>query len=126
MTMRKLACAVCLGILTLASVQREVAEQTRVGPKPTPPSPTSPTSVSTESPRKATEQGAYKPAIEYQYLMELRFYENNGGLLVEGLEVVFAPPGLKNATFVISRSNGEVVSPVPLRLETPLASYTAF
>ena len=58
--------------------------------------------------------------------MELRFYENNGGFLVEGLEVVFPPPGLKQATFVISRPNGEVVTTVPLRLETPLASYTAF
>lgn len=58
--------------------------------------------------------------------MELRFYENKGGYLVEGLEVVFPPPSFKNATFVISRSNGQVVSKVPLRLETPLASYTAF
>jgi hypothetical protein len=58
--------------------------------------------------------------------MELRFYENQGGFLVEGLEVVFPPPGLRKATFVISRSNGDVVTEVPLRLETPLASYTAF
>jgi hypothetical protein len=58
--------------------------------------------------------------------MELRFYENQGGFLVEGLEVVFPPPGLRKATFVISRSNGDVVTTVPLRLETPLASYTAF
>jgi hypothetical protein len=64
--------------------------------------------------------------MEYQYLMELRFYENNGGFLVEGLEVVFPPPGLKKATFVISRASGEVVNTVPLRLETPLASYTMF
>ena len=77
--MRKLACAVCIGVLTLVFVQWEVAGQRRVGPKPTqpvPPSSTAPTSVSTESPRKASEQAAYKPAIEYQYLMELRFYEN--------------------------------------------------
>lgn len=124
--MRKLACSVCLGVLTLAFVQWAVAGQRKVGPKPAPPSPTAPTSVSTENPRKTTEQEAYKPAIEYQYLMELRFYENDGGFLVEGLEVVFPPPGLKKATFVISRPNGEVVSAVPLRLETPLASYTAF
>ena len=58
--------------------------------------------------------------------MELRFYENQGGFLVEGLEVVFPPPGLQKATFVISKPNGEVVNTVPLRLETPLASYTAF
>jgi hypothetical protein len=58
--------------------------------------------------------------------MELRFYENQGGFLVEGLEVVFPPAGSKKATFVISRPNGDVVNSVPLRLEAPLASYTAF
>ena len=58
--------------------------------------------------------------------MELRFYENQGGFLVEGLEVVFPPPGLQKATFVVSRANGGVVTTVPLRLETPLASYTVF
>jgi hypothetical protein len=58
--------------------------------------------------------------------MELRFYEDQGGFLVEGLEVVFPPPGLKQASFVISRASGEVVDTVPLRLEAPLASYTVF
>jgi hypothetical protein len=58
--------------------------------------------------------------------MELRFYENQGGFLVEDLEVVFPPPGLKKATFVISRPNGEVVTTVSLRLETPLANYSVF
>lgn len=101
-------------------------------PRPRPDQPTqSATPTPTESPRQTVEQTAsapqmYKPAIEYQYLMELRFYENQGGFLVEGLEVVFPPPGLKKATFVISRANGDVVTEVPLRLETPLASYTAF
>ena len=101
-------------------------------PRPKPDQPTqSSTPTATESPRQTVEQTAstpptYKPAIEYQYLMELRFYENQGGFLVESLEVVFPPPGLKKATFVISRANGDVVTEVPLRLETPLASYTAF
>ena len=66
------------------------------------------------------------PAIEYQSFMELRFYENQGGFLVEGLEVVFPPPGLQKASFVVSRASGEVVTTVPLRLEAPLASYTVF
>jgi hypothetical protein len=68
----------------------------------------------------------YQPAIEYHSLMELRFYENSGGFLVEGLEVVFPPPGQQKATFVVARPNGQVVASVPLRLETPLASFTAF
>lgn len=135
--MRKLACAVCLSVLTLAFTQSEVAGQRRVGiPRPRPNQPTQPSSptptpIPTEGPRQTVEQPAsgsqtYKPAIEYQYLMELRFYENQGGFLVEDLEVVFPPPGLRKATFVISRSNGDVVTEVPLRLETPLASYTMF
>ena len=33
----------------------------------------------------------YKPAIEYQSFTQLRFYENQGGFLVEDLEVVFPP-----------------------------------
>lgn len=99
--------------------------------QPAQPSSLAPTPIPAEGPRQTVEQPAsvsqtYKPAIEYQYLMELRFYENQGGFLVEGLEVVFPPPGLQKATFVISRANGEVVNTVPLRLETPLASYTAF
>lgn len=136
MTMRKLACAVCLGVLALAFAQSEVAGQRRVGPRPRQNQPTQPstptlTPIPSEGPRRTVEQTAsapqsYKPAIEYQSFMELRFYENQGGFLVEDLEVVFPPPGLQKATFVISRPNGEVVTTVPLRLETPLASYTAF
>lgn len=68
---------------------------------------------------------SYPPAIEYQSLMQLRFYEERGGFLVEDLEVVFPPAG-KKATFVIARANGSVVNTVPLRLETPLATFTAF
>jgi hypothetical protein len=92
------------------------------------PRPGQPTQSSSPAPAEqaGTQTQAYKAAIEFQYLMELRFYENQGGFLVEGLEVVFPPPGLRKATFVISRPNGDVVTSVPLRLETPLASFTAF
>jgi len=58
--------------------------------------------------------------------MELRFYENQGNFLVENLEVVFPPAGNKKASFVVTRANGDVVTTVPLRLETPLASYSMF
>lgn len=100
--MRKFACAVCFVLLTLALVQSDVAG--RAG------------AVSQQN----------QPAIEYQSFMQLRFYENNGGFLVEDLEVVFPPQGQGKATFVVARPNGQVVSTVPLRLETPLASFTAF
>jgi hypothetical protein len=68
----------------------------------------------------------YPPAIEYHSFMQLRFYENQGGFLVEDLEVVFPPAKSQKATFVVSKAGGGVVSSVPLRLEAPLASYTAF
>ncbi len=68
----------------------------------------------------------YKPAIEYQSFMQMRFYENQGGFLVEDLEVVFPPAGSRKATFVVARAGGGVVASVPLRLETPLATYTMF
>lgn len=57
--------------------------------------------------------------------MNLRFYEETGGFLVEGLEVVFPPADASPATFVITRPSGEVVSSVPLRLE-PLEKFPAF
>jgi hypothetical protein len=89
----------------------------------------SPTPAPAPAARESAGQGAtqgYKPAVEYQSLMQLRFYENQGNFLVEDLEVVFPPAGSRKATFVIARANGAAVASVPLRLETPLASYTAF
>jgi hypothetical protein len=58
-----------------------------------------------------------KPAVEYQSLMNLRFYEADGGFLVEHVQLVFPPPGVQKATFVISRPGGEVIASVPLRSE---------
>src|SRR5215218_3584121 len=137
--MRRLAHAVCLAVLTLAFIQSEAAGQPgrRVGiPRPRPGQPTQP-STATPAPaathaspsQAATQQASasqYKPAIELQSFMQLRFYENQGGFLVEGLEVVFPPAGSQKAAFVVSKSSGEVVTSVPLRLEAPLASYTVF
>lgn len=125
-----IVCVVLAASLTAFGQLRSRTPRPRPNQPAQPSSPT-PTPIPTEGPRQAVEQSAsgsqtYKPAIEYQYLMELRFYENQGGFLVENLEVVFPPAGLKKATFAISRPNGEVVTTVPLRLETPLASYTAF
>ena len=67
----------------------------------------------------------YRPAIEYESLMNMRFYEATGGFLVEGLEVVFPPAGNEPATFVITKPSGEVVASVPLRLEK-LENFPAF
>jgi hypothetical protein len=103
----------------------------RTQPSATQPATAQPDSTATTATAPAassSSQGAaqYKPAIEFQSFMQLRFYENQGNFLVEGLEVVFPPAGSKKATFVISRANGAAVASVPLRLESPLASYTMF
>jgi hypothetical protein len=66
-----------------------------------------------------------RPAIEYESLMTMRFYEANGGFLVEGLEVVFPTTGNEPATFVVTKPGGEVVASVPLRLER-LENFPAF
>jgi hypothetical protein len=57
----------------------------------------------------------YQPAVEYQSLMNLRFYEADGGFLVEHLQLVFPPQGLKKAAFVITKAGGGEVARVPLR-----------
>ena len=67
----------------------------------------------------------YRPAIEHESLMTMRFYEATGGFLVEGLEVVFPPTGDEPATFTITKASGEVVVNVPLRLER-LEHFPAF
>lgn len=67
----------------------------------------------------------YKPAIEHESLMSMRFYEATGGFLVEALEVVFPPTGNEPATFMITKPGGEIVASVPLRLER-LENFPAF
>ena len=68
-----------------------------------------------------------KPAIEFDSLMQLNFYENNGGFMVDNLQVVFPPAGLHKGSFVISKAGGAAVSTVPLRLDQPtLNNFTAF
>ena len=73
----------------------------------------------------AAQGGSNRAAIEYDSLMNMRFYEETGGFLVEGLEIVFPSAGASPATFVITKTNGEVVSSVPLRFE-PLEKFPAF
>lgn len=67
----------------------------------------------------------YRPAIEHESLLSMRFYEATGGFLVEGLEVVFPPAGNEPATFEITKPSGEVVASVPLRLER-IEGFPAF
>lgn len=57
----------------------------------------------------------YGPAVEYQSLMNLRFYEADAGFLVEHLQLVFPPQGLRKASFVVTKAGGAEVARVPLR-----------
>lgn len=59
----------------------------------------------------------YKPAIELQSLLNMRYYEANGGFLVEDLQVVFPPATIGAAKIVVVDAAGSVVDSVPLRYE---------
>src|SRR2546423_7357573 len=60
----------------------------------------------------------YQPAIEYQSLMNMRYYENTGGFLIEDLQLVFPPANIGNAKLVVFDQSGQVVvESVPLRFE---------
>lgn len=59
----------------------------------------------------------YKPAIEYQSLMNLRYYEAQGNFLVEDLQLVFPPANMDGAKLVIADQGGGVIDTLPLRYE---------
>jgi hypothetical protein len=65
------------------------------------------------------------PAIEYQSLLNLRYYEADGGFLVEHLQMIFPPSGNQKLMFVITKKTGEEVARVPLRVE-PLQTFPNF
>jgi hypothetical protein len=67
----------------------------------------------------------YRPAAELQSLLNMRFYENNGGFLVENVQVVFPPAGSPRGMLVVSRASGEEVASMPLRL-TRYSEFPAF
>jgi len=50
----------------------------------------------------------YKPAIEYQSLMNLRYYEGQGGFLVEDLQIVFPPASIRSAKLVVTEQGAFV------------------
>ncbi|MDZ7360469.1 MAG: hypothetical protein ONB46_07040 [candidate division KSB1 bacterium] len=68
----------------------------------------------------------YPPAIEYASLLDLRFYEQTGGFLVENLQLVFPPQQEQKLEFVIARATGEAVAIVPLRKERLGENFPAF
>lgn len=59
----------------------------------------------------------YQPAIEYQSLLNMRYYEASGGFLVEDLQLVFPPANLGAAKLIVTDQAGGVVDTLPLRYE---------
>jgi hypothetical protein len=59
-----------------------------------------------------------RPAAEYHSLLNMRFSEDNGGFLIEGLQIVFPPGGDERAMLTVNRSSGEEVVSLPLRFES--------
>jgi hypothetical protein len=66
------------------------------------------------------------PSVEYQSLLNLRYYEADGGFLVDDLQLVFPPSSAQKLAFVITRKTGEEVARVPLRLSAPLRTFETF
>lgn len=59
----------------------------------------------------------YSPAAQFESLMNMRFYEANGGFLVDDIQMVFPSASFQKASLVISRAGGGVAASVPLRYE---------
>ena len=60
---------------------------------------------------------SYPPVAQFESLMNMRFYEANGGFLVEDIQLVFPPASAGKASLVVSRAGGGVAASVPLRYE---------
>src|SRR6185295_5025548 len=65
----------------------------------------------------AASSQTYKPAIELQSLLNMRYYEANGGFMVEDLQMVFPPPNISDAKLEITNKAGGVIDTMPLRYE---------
>jgi hypothetical protein len=69
--------------------------------------------------------GQGKPAAELQSLLNMRFYEGNGGFLVEDVQIVFPLAGNQGGTLSISKAGGGEVLSLPLRMER-FGNFPAF
>lgn len=63
-----------------------------------------------------------KPGADYRSLLNMRYSEENGTFLFDGLQIVFPPAGIERALLTINRLSGEAVISLPLRVE----SYSSF
>jgi len=49
----------------------------------------------------------YPPAMDYSAMMNIRYYENNGGFLIETLPIFFPPEDMNSVEFEVATSSGE-------------------
>ena len=59
----------------------------------------------------------YKPAIEFSSMLDMRFYEDNAGFMVDKLQLVFPPADLNQVDFFIVDENNTIVASSKLRVE---------
>ncbi len=50
----------------------------------------------------------YPPAMEYASMLDIRFYEANGGFLIETLPIFFPPANVDQVEFEIATAGGDV------------------
>ncbi|HEX6187009.1 MAG TPA: hypothetical protein VFZ40_02920 [Pyrinomonadaceae bacterium] len=120
------AACLCLALAGHSAAQLPRIRVPRPAPTKTQPLPAETTANKSDGndPAPASVQ-THKPAISYESFLDMRFYEDHAGFLVENLLVVFPPAGPSSATFVIMKPNGEVVASVPLQY-SPLERFAAF
>ncbi|KAA3616958.1 MAG: hypothetical protein D8M58_04830 [Calditrichaeota bacterium] len=49
----------------------------------------------------------YAPAMDYSAMLNVRFYENSGGFMLETIPMFFPPQGMNKVEFEIATSNGQ-------------------
>lgn len=59
----------------------------------------------------------YQPAVDFTSLMNLRFYNQSGGFMIENLTMVFPPENYNKIEFEISTPSGESKYKTSLRLQ---------
>ena len=59
----------------------------------------------------------HQPSVDFTSLMNLRFYNQSGGFMIENLTMIFPPDNYKNIEFEITTPSGESVYKSGLRLQ---------
>lgn len=59
----------------------------------------------------------YSPSVDYSSLMNMRFYEKNGGFMIETLPIIFPPGEDSKMEFEITEADGKSLFTSDLRLQ---------